>query len=139
MHALLPQHKFLRTGKPCEAYTDTHLQLIAGSLLTRRDVVLAISHTGPNRDMLEVCGVARQAGAHLVAVTHFAPSPVTRPAEVSLFTSSRETSCRHESLSSRIATLNIVDTLYVGVSLRNHRRMLDNLRRIRQAILPTRT
>jgi len=137
--ALDAQHKFLRTGKPCEAYTDKHLQLIAGSLLTRRDAVLAISHTGSNRDMLEVCGVVRQAGAHLIAITHFATSPVTKLAEVSLFTSSRETSYRHESLSSRIATLNIVDILYVGVSLRNHRRMLDNLRRIRQAILPTRT
>ena len=133
------QHKFLRTGKPCVAYTDKHLQLIASSLLGPQDTVVAITHSGSNRDMLEVCQVARRAGARLIAITHFASSPITRIVEVSLFTSSRETSYRHESLSSRIATLNIVDILYVGLSLRHDRKMVDNLRRIREAVLPTRT
>ena len=132
------QHKFLRTGKPCVAYTDKHLQLIVSSLLTRQDAVLAITHTGSNRDLLEVCEVAREARASLITITHFATPPVTRLADVSLFTSARETSYRQESLSSRIATLNIVDILYVGLSLRNHRRTVNNLRRIRRVILQTR-
>ena len=52
---------------------------------------------------------------------------------------SRETSYRNESLSSRIATLNVVNVLDVGVSLRSHRRIVDNLRRIRRAVPLTRT
>ena len=136
--AIDAQHKLLRTGKSCVAYTDKHLQLIASSLLAREDAVLAITHTGSNRDLLEVCENARGVGARLITITHFGSSPVTRLADVSLFTSSRETSYRQESLSSRIATLNIVDILYVGLSLRNHRRTVENLRRIRRAILTTR-
>lgn len=136
--ALDAQHKLLRTGKPCAAYTDKHLQLITASLLTSADAVLAISHSGSNRDLLEVCEVVRRAGARIVAVTHFGASPLTRLADVSLFTSSRETLYRHESLSSRIATLNVVDILYVGLSLRHHRGTVANLKRIRQAVLPTR-
>ena len=132
------QHKLLRTGKPCVAYSDKHLQLIAGSLFGAGDTVIAITHTGSNRDLLEVCEVVHRAGAASIAITHFASSPITRIADVSLFTSSRETSYRHESLSSRIATLNIVDILYVGLSLRHHRQMVENLRRIRRAVLPTR-
>jgi DNA-binding MurR/RpiR family transcriptional regulator len=132
------QHKLLRLGKPCAVHSDKHLQLIAGALMGPGDTVLAISHTGSNRDMLETLEVVRRTGARLVAITHFGQSPITRIADASLFTSARETSYRHESLSSRIATLNIVDILYVALSLRNHKRMVENLGRIREAVLPTR-
>ncbi len=136
--ALDAQHKFLRTGKPCSALTDKHLMLIEGALLSKADLVVAVSHSGSNRDLLEVCEVVKGAGGRLVTITHFAASPITKLADVALFTSARETSYRHESLSSRIATLNIVDILYVGFGLRNDARMVANLRRIRKVILGTR-
>ncbi|MFI5340330.1 MAG: MurR/RpiR family transcriptional regulator [Candidatus Methylomirabilales bacterium] len=131
-------HKFMRTGKPIAVYTDKHLQLIQASLLGDRDVVVAVSHTGRNRDLLDVLRVAKSAGARIVAITHYGASPTAKLADVVLYTIARETAYRRESLSSRIAALTIVDVLYVGVGVRLHQQVIRNIKQIRQAILRTR-
>jgi DNA-binding MurR/RpiR family transcriptional regulator len=132
-------HKFLRTGKITLASTDKHVQLIQASLARPGDVVVAISHTGRNRDLLEVLRVAKAAGAGIIAITHYGPSPIAALADVALHTSSRETAYRRESLSSRVAALTIVDALYVGVGVRLHQEVVKNLRTIREALKSTRT
>lgn len=131
-------HKFMRTGKTVLVHTDRHLQLIHASLLGDGDVVVAISHTGRNRDLLDVLQVAKAAGARIIAITHYGPSPTVKLADVALHTTARETAYRRESLSSRIAALTIVDILYVGVGVRHHRDVVKNIKKIRQAILRTR-
>jgi RpiR family transcriptional regulator, carbohydrate utilization regulator len=131
-------HKFMRTGKPILVYTDKHLQLIQASLLGTKDVVVAFSHTGRNRDLLDVLRVAKSAGARIVAITQHGPSPTVKLADVVLHTMAREAAYRRESLSSRIAALTIVDVLYVGVGVRLHQQVIRNLKQIRQAILRTR-
>jgi RpiR family carbohydrate utilization transcriptional regulator len=131
-------HKFMRTGKTIVVYTDKHLQLIHASLLGEKDVVVAVSHTGRNRDLLDVLKVAKSTGARIIAITHYGPSPTVKLAEVALHTMARETAYRRESLSSRIAALTIVDVLYVGVGVRLHRQVIRNIKQIRRAILRTR-
>jgi len=131
-------HKFMRTGKTVLVYTDKHLQLIHASLLGAADVVVAISHTGRNRDLLDVLRVAKAAGARIITITHYGPSPTAKLAGVALHTMARETAYRRESLSSRIAALTIVDVLYVAVGVNHHRGVIRNIKKIRQAILRTR-
>ena len=131
-------HKFMRTGKPIVVHTDKHLQLIHASLLGDTDVVVAVTHTGRNRDLLDVLRVAKSTGARIVAITHYGPSPTAKLADVALYTMARETAYRRESLSSRIAALTIVDVLYVGVGVRLHQQVIRNIKQIRGAILRTR-
>jgi len=131
-------HKFMRTGKAIVVHTDKHLQLIHASLLGDKDVVVAVSHTGRNRDLLDVLQVAKSAGARVIAITHYGPSPTAKLADVVLYTMARETAYRRESLSSRIAALTIVDVLYVGVGVRLHQQVIRNIKQIRRAILRTR-
>ena len=131
-------HKFIRTGKTTLVSTDKHIQLIHASLAGPRDVVVAISHTGRTRDLLEVLGVAKQGGAQTIAITHYGRCPIAKLADVILHTSARETAYRQESLSSRIAALTIVDALYVGVGLRLHETVTKNLGKIRRALRGTR-
>src|SRR5699024_8276395 len=57
------QHKFMRTGLFCQALTDTHLQLMSASQLNEQSVAIFISHSGKNRDLLEVIEVAKAANA----------------------------------------------------------------------------
>lgn len=131
-------HKFIRTGKTTLTSTDKHVQLIHASLAGPKDVVVAISHTGRTKDLLEVLGVAKHGGARTIAITHYGPSPILKLADVVLQTSARETAYRQESLSSRIAALTIVDALYVGVGLRLHEAVTRNLATIRRALRSTR-
>lgn len=131
-------HKFIRTGKNTLVSTDKHVQLIHAALVGPHDVIVAISHTGRTRELLEVLRVGKEAGARTIAITHYGRSPILRLADVVLQTSARETAYRPESLSSRVAALTIVDALYVGVGLRLHEAVTRNLGRIRRALRRTR-
>jgi DNA-binding MurR/RpiR family transcriptional regulator len=136
--ALDAQHKFLRTGKRCIASIDKHMQLIYASMFTSRDVMVGITHSGNNNDMLDVFKIARIKST-TIAITQSATSPISKLADITLHTSAKETDIRPESLASRIAALTIVDMLYVGLGLRMHTDMLINIKRIREAISVTRT
>jgi DNA-binding MurR/RpiR family transcriptional regulator len=135
--ALDAQHKFLRTGKKCIASVDKHIQLIYASMFKKKDVMVGITHSGYNKDMLDIFKLG-QKNAMTIAITHNAKSPILKLANIKLYTSSKETAFRPESLSSRIAVLTIIDMLYVGMGLRIHERILNNLKKIRNAILFTR-
>jgi RpiR family transcriptional regulator, carbohydrate utilization regulator len=127
-------HKFMRTGIRCISHTDAHLQVMAARLLDERAVVVGISHSGSNKDILEALRVAKEAGAKTIAMTSYRKSPLSLLADVALFTSTQETSFRTEAMSARIAQLALLDTLYVGVSLLREEQTVSNLQKIREVI-----
>lgn len=127
-------HKFMRTGIPCMYHSDSHYQVMSASLLQPGDVVIGISHSGSNKDILEALKVAKDSGATVVAITSYGKSPLEKLADYSLFTSSRETAFRTEALSSRLAQLSLIDLLYIAVSFRRQEETVDNINKIRHSI-----
>ncbi|GGC85609.1 RpiR family transcriptional regulator [Thalassobacillus devorans] len=132
--ALDGQHKFMRSGLPSHAYTDTHLQLMAASQLTNEDAALFISHTGTNKDLLEVVDVAKQNGVPTIGITNYAKSPFSKAVDVSLYTVSPETGYRSEALASRLAELSIIDALYVNYSVKRKEQSQEAMAKMRKAI-----
>ncbi|WP_252312573.1 MurR/RpiR family transcriptional regulator [Sinobaca sp. H24] len=128
------QHKFMRTGLSSLAYTDNHLQLMAASQLKPKDAAFFISHTGANKDLLEVLEVAKNKGARTIAITNYAKSPLTKQADISLYTVAQETEYRSEALASRIAELSLLDTLYVNYCVKRKQQTQEALSLIRDAI-----
>jgi DNA-binding MurR/RpiR family transcriptional regulator len=127
-------HKFIRVGMNCIAHSDPHLQVMTASLLNHESVVMAISHSGSNKDIIEVFKVAKKAGAKTIALTSYTKSPLAQLADVKLYTSTKETSFRTEAISARIAQLCVIDALYVGLSLARQEQTLGNLKKIREVI-----
>ncbi|OIJ11582.1 RpiR family transcriptional regulator [Anaerobacillus arseniciselenatis] len=127
-------HKFLRTGIHSAAYSDSHLQIMSASLLTKNDVAVLISHSGSNKDMLQSLEVAKEAGATTIAITTLAKSPLSQGVDIPLYTVSDETEYRSEALSSRLAQLSIIDALYVNVSVARRELMQQSLQKVRNAI-----
>ncbi|SDK02196.1 MurR/RpiR family transcriptional regulator [Sediminibacillus albus] len=132
--ALDGQHKFMRTGLPSYAHTDTHMQLMTVSQLGESDTVVFISHTGSNKDLMEVVELAKEKGVQTIGITNFAKSPLNKLADVCLYTASQETEFRSEALSSRIAELSLIDALYVNYSIKKEEQSKQALTQIRQAI-----
>ena len=106
-----------------------------GRALPPGDVVLAISHSGRTKDVLDAVKLAKESGAAVVAISRFGRSPLQRLADVTLHTLSSETAYRSEAIASRIAQLAIIDVLFVGAFLRNHPVTSRNLSRSRSAIM----
>lgn len=109
------EHKFLRAGLHAVAYSDNHMQVIAASHLEAGDVVLAISHSGSSKDIIDACEIARKAGATVIAITNAGKSPIRACSDILLFTSSDETKYNILALNSRIAQLAIINVIYYYV------------------------
>ena len=128
------EHKFLRAGKNCVAYTDSHAQVISASFLKPGDVAIGISHSGSSRDIVDALEVARERGATTICLTNYGKSPITKVADIKLFTASQETRYRIVALASRIAQLGIIDTLYTYVALRNHEAAVEGMNQMESAL-----
>lgn len=126
-------HKFLRLGLAVVALSDGDMIAMSSSLLEKGDVALGISHTGASRDVCDALENAQRNGAATICITHRSTSPITKVADIKLFTAAKETAFRSDALSSRIAQLSIVDTLYVGIAFSDYDRSLEMIQRTREA------
>jgi len=131
-------HKFVRTGIKAFAFIDSHFQLMSASQLGVNDVAVVISHSGTNKDTLNILKTAKKNGAKTIGITGYPKSPICQNADVALYTSSEETEYRSEALSSRIAQLSLIDALYVNVMVLNKEKAKHSLNRVREAISDTR-
>jgi RpiR family transcriptional regulator, carbohydrate utilization regulator len=108
-------HKLLKLGIIATVQTDAHMQVMSAAVMGPADVLLAISHSGNSRDIVEALEMARQHGATTILVTGFPKSPATRAADICLYTVCRETKYQTDALTSRIVQLAVFDTLMVAM------------------------
>ena len=131
--ALDAYHKFMKLGIGAVWLSDSDLMAMSSSLLGVGDVVLGISHTGASRDVCDAMENAQNAGATTICITHRATSPITKVANIKLFTAAKETSFGSDATSSRIAQLTIIDTLFAGIANQNYDHFLERIQRTREA------
>ncbi|TFG85179.1 MAG: MurR/RpiR family transcriptional regulator [Spirochaetales bacterium] len=125
-------HKLIRTGIPCEAPVDFHMQLMTASQLSPGSLVVLFSHTGSNTDTYALVDEARLSGATIVVVTSQPKSPLARKADIVIVSRTPHVSFVSEAWSARIAQLAIVDSIYVLVMERlgdKGARQLDAMRK----------
>ncbi|NUS15794.1 MAG: MurR/RpiR family transcriptional regulator [Streptomyces sp.] len=110
------QARLFGIGCAAHAWTEVHAAETSAALLTPADAVLAVSHSGTTREVLEPVRLAAGRGAFTVAVTGDPRSPVARAADVALTSFSGETSFRRGNFGTRHSVLLIVDCLYARVA-----------------------
>lgn len=118
-------HKFLRLGFNAAYYTDSHFMNIACANADAGTLVIAISHSGESRGLLEAIRLARKNRAKVVALTSYLNSSVTKLADAVLISSSNETKYRSDAMVSRILQLVIIDILYVTIVLKRGHKGID--------------
>ena len=128
-------HKFFRIGIPCGWQDDPHMQVMSAALMTPRCVVVAISHSGSSKDIMETLEIARGAGAATIAIVSHRKSPVASLADIALCVHSRETGYKPEPMSSRLAHLCVIDVLAVGVALKRSRDFMAGVQKTRKALV----
>jgi DNA-binding MurR/RpiR family transcriptional regulator len=131
--------KLHRIGLLAFAWPDPHAALTSAALLDAGCVAIGISHTGSTIDTVDALRAARESGARTIAITNFAPSPLTGCADLVLTTAARETTFRSGAMASRIAQLAVIDCLFVGVAQRSYDRTVDRLIRTHHAVRSRRT
>jgi DNA-binding MurR/RpiR family transcriptional regulator len=128
-------HKFFKLGIPCAWYSDPHMQAMSAALMTPFTVLVAISHSGSTKDVVEGLKIAKEAGATTIAIVSHRKSPVANIADIPLCVHARETSYKPEPMSSRIAHLCVVDVLAVGIELKRIQDFVASLQKTRKALV----
>ncbi len=126
-------HMLFRLGFNVRPQTDSYLQIMETALVGPGDVVIGISQSGSSTDPVMTMAEAKRNGAKTIVITGAAGSPITKYADVTLVTVSRET--RAETIASRIAQMTLVDALYVILSMRMLPLTTENENKIWKALI----
>lgn len=108
-------HKFLRTPIDVIAHPDYDVQLMQAVKLNSNDTAVVISHSGRNKDTLLIAKKLHEQHVKIIAVTSFKDSPLAKLANMVFLSLAEEVNFRSESMSSLIAQLTIIDTLFTLV------------------------
>lgn len=108
-------HKFLRLGFNAQACCDNHMQAIIATHLDRKSVVIGISHSGSSKDIVDALELSKIGGATTVCITNYGHSPIVKACDYTLFTRAEETQHSILAMSSRIAQLTILDSIYTYI------------------------
>jgi DNA-binding MurR/RpiR family transcriptional regulator len=115
-------------GVKCKQYVDPHRQLMAVTLLDEDDLVIAVSHSGRTKNVVNSLKVAKQRGARTLCITDFAHSPLTEYADICLCAVHVENSFGVEMVATRAAHLAIVDAIMVAVALQNRDKTMESIK-----------
>lgn len=124
--------RFLLLGLKAQTYTDFHFMLMAAALLTKDDVVLAVSNSGATRETVETVRVARESGAKIVAITNNPLSVLAREADLVLATAARDTTLPGEADGSLMCQISIIDALFSLIFQARLQQSRETLARIEQ-------
>ncbi|GBU10149.1 transcriptional regulator [Gammaproteobacteria bacterium] len=127
------QHKLLRVGIAVAAYTDPHVHSLAASLLTEKDAVIAISHTGMSRDVIQSAKLALENGCRVIAVTP-KNSKLGEIASACIDSGVREDTNEYMPMISRLTDLVMIDVLIVALALHRGQTFIDAMERSKRII-----
>lgn len=128
------QQKLTRIGLTALEWSDPHSAWTAASTFDATTVAIAITYSGSTPETVDFLRLARKAGARTLAITNVPGSDVCDVADVVLLTAARESTYRSGALSSRIAQLLVVDSLFIGVLQAGHEAAAAAIRASHEAV-----
>ncbi|MEB6551454.1 MurR/RpiR family transcriptional regulator [Heyndrickxia sporothermodurans] len=136
--ALDANYKFVKLGFSTLNSLDFHAMLSLIANLEKGDILIALSTSGKTKDVLEVVRFAKKFDAQIIAITSLEKSPLYNEADVKLCFPNFEKDHRVGSIASRIAQLNIIDTLYLKTFHIVGTKVIDKYQNAREEVLKLR-
>lgn len=113
---------------------DSHMQAITASLMGPEDVILFISYSGCTRDMMDTLHLAKENGAKVILITHYADAPGAVLADVVLLCGAKENPLDSGSVPAKLAMLFVANVLVLRYTLDNQELASLSLSRTSQAL-----
>lgn len=120
------RNRFLRITTKVNCITDPHMQAVAASLSTEKDLIFLISYSGSTKDNIQTAKLAKERGARVVCISHFQKSPLTAYCDAVLLCGSKEGPLNRGSMSAKSAQLYLIDLLYQSMYERNPEECFKN-------------
>ncbi|CCV08870.1 putative fused DNA-binding transcriptional regulator; isomerase [Mesorhizobium metallidurans STM 2683] len=106
-------YKLMKLGRNVLHDSDSHVQMANVSTLGPGDVLFALSYSGASIETLRIAELARKRGTTVIAVTGLHDNPLSRVADIRLYTIADEERARSSSITARDAQLTLTDLLFI--------------------------
>jgi DNA-binding MurR/RpiR family transcriptional regulator len=136
--ALEVEARLYRIGINVHPWSEVHNGLTSAAILDHKCVAIGISNTGRTEETIEMLTVAKQAGAHTVAITGNPESPLAKVASDVLIAASPDGYLQPADLSARHCQLFVVDLLYLLIAQSNFSQTTRFLAASAAAVAPRR-
>ncbi|TPJ15098.1 MurR/RpiR family transcriptional regulator [Mesorhizobium sp. B2-7-3] len=106
-------YKLMKLGRNVLHDSDSHIQMANASTLGPDDVLFALSYSGASIETLRIAELASKRGTTVIAVTGLHDNPLSRVADIRLYTLADEERARCSSITARDAQLTLTDLLFI--------------------------
>lgn len=106
-------YKLMKLGRIVLHDSDSHVQMANASTLGPDDLLFALSYSGASIETLRIAELASQRDAAVIAVTGLQDNPLTRVADIRLYTVGDEDRVRSSAITARDAQLMLTDLLFI--------------------------
>ncbi len=132
--ALSGFQKFIRVGANVQASADPDVQMISISHLVKGDVIIAVSHSGRTKSVIDAVKYSKITGATTICITNYPVSPLAKNSDIVLLTAAFSEHVNGEVMSKRVAELCLVESLFVNVLLLKKDQYINGLIRSNNAL-----
>jgi RpiR family transcriptional regulator, carbohydrate utilization regulator len=108
--------RFTLLDMQAEAYSDPQQMVVQAIKMKKEDIAIALSHSGRSKITVDVLKLAGENGATAIGISNYMRSPMHDASRIFLCTSFAENKVKVVALSSRIAQMCLIDTLYLLVA-----------------------
>lgn len=119
LSASMGEMRLTRFGKKhVRAVRDPHVQNTLSSLCDEKTLVIAVSVSGETKDLIESVGLAKEAGAHIVAITNYVNSTLAGLADATLLSYGKTNLINAGTFSSVVSQMFLLDIITSGYAVR---------------------
>lgn len=132
--AMEAKQKFMRILPNVNYVADSHMQLMAASLMDSSDVAVVFSYSGSTKDIIELLKIIKRNGSKIICITKFAKSQIAGLSDVVLLCGSNEGPLQGGALSTTFAQLYLLDVLYLKYFVDHFEKSKENKAKTTEAI-----
>ena len=114
------QYRLSQLGLRATACTDILQMGVTATNLAEGDVVLAISHSGRTKAVVDAVRLAKKSGATVLSITSFVDSFLYRESDIAATVFADEITYPVEAVSARVAHICLVDSLAMLLAAHNY-------------------
>lgn len=122
------QYRLSQLGLWATACTDILLMRVTAANLEEGDVVLAVSHSGRTKAVVDAARLAKKKGATVIAITSFKDSILYKESDVAATVFADEVTYPVEAVSARVAHICLVDSLAMLLATHNYDSFTDHIK-----------
>lgn len=108
-------YKFMRIGLNCVYFDSSHTMIMMSSIMEKGDLVIAISHSGETEEIIKTVELAKENGVSIISITENKESELKEISDINLSYISGETVLETGAISSKLAQIFLIDTVYTQV------------------------